>query len=87
MKIALAPEKYVMVVYCKDYNDEEDNGSNLFDSGYCVFDTSVNIPGQTITLLENEPFYKYAVIKETGIIKIDLKGGWKIQNLNIDYDF
>ena len=78
---ALAPEKYVMVVYCKDDNDEDDN---LFDSGYCVFDTSVNIPGQTITLVENEPFYKYAVRNEKGIIKIDLKGGRKIQNLNID---
>ena len=69
--------KYVMIVHCKDSDNEE--------KGYCEFDTSIFTLTQTITLVENEKFAKY-VNKEdaAGTFKIDLKGGIQIQRLTVD---
>ena len=73
---ALDSSKNVMIVYCKD--DENEN------KGYCAFDTSIFFYQQTITLVENEKFSKFVLKGEKGIIKVDLKDGVKIKGLMID---
>ena len=73
---ALSKSKYVMIVYCRD--DDNQN------KGYCEVDTNVNTAGKTIKLVENEKFSKHVLEGEKGEIKIDFKGGVKIQRLGID---
>ena len=73
---ALSPEKPVMIVYCKD-DDNENNG-------YCEVDVTFNTPGKTIVLVENEQFSKYVLNEEKGTFKIDFKGGVRIQILIVD---
>ena len=73
---ALDSRKKVMVVYCKDGDNE--------DLGYCEFETSIFTKGQTITLVEDEKFSKFVLKGETGTFKIDLKGGIQIQRLTVD---
>ena len=73
---ALSKNKNVIVVYCKD--DDIDNKE------YCEVDTSIFKVGQTINLVENERFSKYVLKEDKGIIKVDLKGGLKLQRLSVD---
>ena len=73
---ALDSEKYVMIIYCKDDNNENE--------GYCEVDTSFELIGKTIELVENEQFSKYALKDENGIFRMDLKGATKIERLTID---
>ncbi len=73
---ALDMNKPVMVVYCKDGDNE--------DKGYCEFETSIFSLGQTISLVENEKFSKFVVKGDTGTFRIDLKGGIQIQRITVD---
>ena len=73
---ALSQSKDVMIVYCRD-DDNENNG-------YCEVDTSFYSVRNTINLVENEKFSKYVVKGDKGNFKIDLKGGVKIQRLSVD---
>ena len=73
---ALSRSKYVMVVYCRDDDNEE--------KGYCEVETNVNILGKTITLVENEKFSKYVLEGDRGKFKVDFKGGKKLQRLSFD---
>ena len=73
---ALDSEKYVMLVYCKD----DDNDLR----GYCEVDTAIEVPGKTVTLIEKEQYSKFVLKGDKGIFKIDLKGGMKIQRLTVD---
>ena len=73
---AIAPEQQVMIVYCKD-DDNENNG-------FCEVDVSFNTPGKDILLIENEQFSKYVLKGDKGTFKIDFKGGIRIQRLIID---
>ena len=73
---ALDAKKPVMVVFCKDGDNE--------DKGYCEFETSIFTQGQTISLVENEKFSKFVLKGETGTFKIDLKGGIQIQRITVD---
>ena len=73
---ALASEKYVMVVHCKD----EDNNSK----GFCEVDTSIFVPGKDINLVENEKFSKFALKGERGSFMADLKSGIKVQRATVD---
>ena len=68
--------KYVMIVYCRD--DDEDN------KGYCEFETSFDVIGKQITLVEGEQFCKYVLKDDNGEFRMDFKGGMKIQRLTID---
>ena len=72
----LDSSKYVMIVHCKDDDNEE--------KGYCEFETSIFTQSQTITLVENEKFAKMVLKGDTGVFKADLKGGIQIQRLTID---
>ena len=73
---ALSRSKYVMVVYCKDDDNEE--------KGYCEVETNVNTLGKTITLVENEKFSKYVLKGDKGKFKVDFKGGKRLQRLAFD---
>ena len=73
---SLDQDKQVMIVYCKD-DDNENNG-------YCEVDVSFNTPGKNILLIEDEQLSKYALKGEKGTFKIDFKGGVRIQILIID---
>ena len=73
---ALDPYKYIMLVYCKD--DGNDN------KGYCEFETSINTIGKEKTLVENEKYSKHVLKGEKGFLRIDFKGGMRIQRLTID---
>ena len=73
---ALDKEKTVMVVTCLDDDDKE--------KGYCEFDTSFNTLKQTITLVENENFAKFAIKDETGSFLIDFKGGFKLMSVSVE---
>ena len=73
---ALDASSNVMIVYCRDDDNEE--------KGFCEFETSIFTQPQTITLIENEKFSKYVVKGDTGSFKIDLKGGVQIQRLTVD---
>ncbi len=73
---ALDATKPVMVVYCKDSDNE--------DKGFCEFETSIFTQGQTVPLVENEKLSKFVLKGETGTFKIDLKGGVQIQRITID---
>ena len=68
--------KYVMIVFCRD--DDEDY------KGYCEFETSFDIVGKQITLVEGEEFCKYALKGDKGEFRMDFKGGMKIKRLTID---
>ena len=57
--------KQIMVVKCVDDGSDE--------KGYCEFDASINVKGQTINLIEGENFEKYVIKNETGKFKIDFK--------------
>jgi len=72
----LDSSKYVMLVHCKDDDNEE--------KGYCEFDTSIFTLSQTINLVQNEKFAKFVLKGDTGVFKIDLKGGIQIQRLTVD---
>ena len=69
-------DKHVMVAYCAD--DNEDN------KGYCEFETSFDIAGKQITLVEGEQYSKYVLKEDKGEFKLDFKGGMKMQRLTID---
>ena len=69
-------EKMVMVVYCRD----EDNDNK----GYCEVDTSAFKVGQEINLVEEEKFSKYVLKGEKGTIMADFKSGIKMQRATID---
>ena len=73
---ALSPEKKVMIVYCKDDDNDKD--------GYCLVDVSFNTLGNNIALVENEQFSKYVLIRDKGKFILDLKGVNEIKSLNID---
>ena len=72
----LDPNKYVIVVFCKD----DDNEGN----GYCEFETSIFSKGQDISLIENEKFSKFVIKGEKGSLVADLQEGRKIQRLIFD---
>ena len=73
---ALDNDKHVMIAYCRD--DDEDN------KGYCEFETSFDVAGKPITLVEGETFSKYVLKEDKGDFRLDFKGGIKIQRLTID---
>ena len=73
---ALDSQKHVMVVFCKDDDNENNN--------YCEVDTSVYTPGNTVNIIEDEQFSKYVISGDKGILKLDFKGGMKIQALTVD---
>ena len=73
---ALDSRKQVMIVYCRD-DDNENNG-------YCEFEASIAPVAQTISLVENEKFYKYVIKGDKGTLKFDFKGGMKIQRFTLD---
>ena len=73
---ALDQRKDVMVVYCKDDDNEI--------QGYCEVETSIIIPGKEIPLVENEKFSKFVLKEEKGSFLIDLKGGMNIKRMTID---
>ena len=69
-------EKYVIVAYCED-DDNENNG-------YCEFETSIVNKGQDIYLVEGEKFSKFVVKEEKGRFIADLQMGRQIQRLTFD---
>ena len=73
---AINSEKYVIVAYCAD----DDNQNN----GYCEFETSIVNKGQDIYLVEDEKFSKYVVKEEKGKFIADLQNGRQIQRLTFD---
>ena len=73
---ALGKEKYVIVAYCED----DDNESK----GYCEFETSIIPKKQDIYLVEDEIFSKYVVKEEQGVFRADIQSGRQIQRLTID---
>ena len=73
---ALDSNKNVMVVYCKDDDNE--------DKGFCELESSIfNNKGQ-ITLVKDEKFSKYVLKGDKGRFKIDLKRAKKVRSLTID---
>ena len=73
---ALEMKKNVMVVYCRD-DDNENNG-------YCEFETSVAPISSTISLVQDEKFSKYVLAGDRGNFKMDFKAGMKIQRFTLD---
>ena len=73
---SLSRSKYVMVVYCRDDDNEQ--------RGYCEVETNVNILGKDISLVENEKFSKYVVKGDKGKFKVDFKLGKRLQRLSLD---
>ena len=73
---ALNSEKYIIVAYCED-DDNENNG-------YCEFETSIFNKGQDIYLVEDEKFSKFVVKEEKGKFVADLQNGRQIQRLTFD---
>ena len=71
---ALSSSKDVMVVFCRDDDNE--------NKGYCEVEISSFIPGQDITLVENEKFSKFVLKNEAGKFKMKFEG-IKIQRLTI----
>ena len=71
---ALSNTKNVMVVYCRDDDNE--------NKGYCEVDISVFIPKQDITLNENDKFSKFVLKDEEGKFRMKFEG-IKIQRLTI----
>ena len=72
----LDPDKYVIVVFCAD-DDNEHNG-------YCEFETSIVSKEQTVDLVENEKFSKFVLGGEKGSFKADLQEGRQIQRMIFD---
>ena len=72
----LGREKYVIVVYCED----DDNNN----SGYCSFQTSFFSKGQETILVEDQKFSKFVQKGEKGIFKADLQTGRQVQRLIFD---
>ena len=58
MSSAIGSDKYVIVAYCKD-DDNENNG-------YCIFETSIFNRRQDIYLVENEIYSKFVLRREQG---------------------
>ena len=73
---ALNSNKNVMVVYCKDDDNE--------DKGYCEFETSIFNNKGGITLVEEEKFSKYVLKGDKGRFRIDLQKAKKIRSLTLD---
>ena len=73
---ALEKEKFVMIVYCKDDDNE--------NKGYCEIESSILAPRKEITLIENEDFSKYVLKNDQGSFKLDFKNAVKIQRVSID---
>ena len=73
---SISNEKYVMVVFCAD--DDNDN------SEYCEFETSIFSKGQNLTLIEDEKFSKYLISGEKGKIIADLQTGRQVQRITFD---
>ena len=73
---AIDYDKHVMIAYCRD--DDEDN------KGYCEFETSFDVAGKQITLVEGEPFSKYVLKEDKGEFRLDFKGGMKMQRVTVD---
>ena len=73
---AIGNDKYVMVAYCED----DDNNNN----GYCEFETSFFSKEQDIYLVEGEKFSKFLVKEEKGKIIADLQSGRQIQRITFD---
>ena len=73
---AIGTVKYVMVVKCED----DDNQNN----GYCEFETSIFSKGQSVDLVENEKFYRFAVKGEKGTFIADIQSGRQIQRITFD---
>ena len=73
---ALHSVKNIMIIYCKDDDNE--------DKGYCEFESSIFNQKGDITLVEDEKFSKYVLKNDKGRFKIDLKKAVKIQRLTID---
>ena len=73
---AIGNEKYVIVAYCED--DDNDN------NGYCEFETSIISKQQDIYLVEDEKFSKFVVAQEKGKFVIDLQSGRQVQRLTVD---
>ena len=73
---ALDSKKNVVVLYCKD-DDNEDNG-------FCEVDVSITIPGREMPLIENEKYSKYVLKEDKGSFLIDLKKGMNVKRLTID---
>ena len=72
----LDQNKKVLVIKCAD--------DGLDNIGYCEFDASFMVKGQTIPLVEGENFAKYAVKNEEGKFKIDFKNAYKILNIGVE---
>ena len=73
---ALDSSKNVMVVYCRD--DDNDN------KNYCEVDVSIDVPGTTINVIEREQYSKFVLAGDKGTLNLDFKGGIKIQRLTVD---
>ena len=68
--------KKLMVIKCIDDGSDQ--------SGYCEFDTTINLKGQDVYLIEDENMAKYAVKGETGKFKIDFKNAVKLSNVGVE---
>ena len=68
--------KKLMVIKCIDDGSDQ--------SGYCEFDTTINLKGQDVYLIEDENMAKYAVQGETGKFKIDFKNAVKLSNVGVE---
>ena len=72
----LGNEKYVIVVYCED-DDNENNG-------YCEFETGIFSPKEDITLIPNEKYSKFVISGEEGHFIVDLNNGIQLRRLIFD---
>jgi len=68
--------KKLMVIKCIDDGSDQ--------SGYCEFDTTINLKGEDVYLIEDENMAKYAVQGETGKFKIDFKNAVKLSNVGVE---
>ena len=73
---ALDKEKQVMIVYCKDDDNEND--------GFCEVDVSFSVLGKKIKLIENEQLSNYVLKNDIREFIIDCSGGILNRSLIID---
>ena len=73
---ALDSMKNVMIVYCRDDDNENNN--------YCEVDATITIPDKIDNLIEKQTLSKFVLANDKGTLKLDFKGGMKIQRLTVD---
>ena len=76
MSSAIGKEKNVIVVECRD-DDNENNG-------YCLFETSFINKGDTINLIPNEKLSNYVLKEEKGSFKLNIGEGVNAKRLVVD---